>query len=173
MWTKHFKPVNSILPKQAGSSNASASALDKFSSWLPEFYQGPTNRLMRYMQYEQMDLDHEVSAAMDTIADFSTHLDENTKTPFKIKYNADASESEKEILIRALKQWSNLNEFPKRMFRLFRSTLMYGDQFLIRDPETYKLFWVDPSTVEKVLVNESEGKQIEAYDALDRDWETN
>ena len=162
-WTKHFKPVNSVLPRQVGGSTAAASAVSKFSSWLPEFYQGPPNRLMRYMQYEQMDLDHEVAAALDTIADFSTHLDDNTKTPFKIKYNDEASESEKEILVRALKQWSNLNEFPKRMFRLFRSTLMYGDQFLIRDPETYKLYWVDPSTVEKVLVNESEGKKIEAY----------
>jgi len=168
-WTKHFKPVNSVLPKQVGGGTASASAINKFSSWLPEFYQGPPNRLMRYMQYEQMDLDHEVAAALDTIADFSTHLDETSKTPFKIKYLDDASESEKQILINALKQWSNLNEFPKRMFRLFRSTLMYGDQFLIRDPETYKLYWVDPSTVEKVLVNESEGKKIEAYYVRDLD----
>lgn len=168
-WTKHFKPVNSVLPKQVGGGNASASAINKFSSWLPEFYQGPPNRLMRYMQYEQMDLDHEVSAALDTIADFSTHLDETSKTPFKIKYHDEASESEKEILITALKQWSKLNEFPKRMFKLFRATLMYGDQFLVRDPETYKLFWVDPSTVEKVLVNESEGKKIEAYYVRDLD----
>jgi len=164
MWTKHFKPVNSVLPKQVNAaSSGSASSLSKFSSWLPEFYQGPPNRLMRYQQYEQMDLDHEVAAALDTIADFSTHLDETTKTPFNIKFNDDPSESEKEILTRALKQWSNLNEFPKRMFRLFRSTLMYGDQFMIRDPETFKLYWVDPSTVDKVLVNESEGKKIEAY----------
>jgi hypothetical protein len=168
-WTKHFKPVNSVLPKQVSGGNASASAINKFSSWLPEFYQGPPNRLMRYMQYEQMDLDHEVAAALDTIADFSTHLDETSKTPFKIKYHDDASESEKEILINALKQWSNLNEFPRRMFKLFRSTLMYGDQFLVRDPETYKLYWVDPSTVEKVLVNESEGKKIEAYYVRDLD----
>jgi hypothetical protein len=168
-WTKHFKPVNSVLPNQVSGGNASASAINKFSSWLPEFYQGPPNRLMRYMQYEQMDLDHEVAAALDTIADFSTHLEENSKTPFKIKYNDDASESEKEILMNSLKQWSNLNEFPRRMFKLFRSTLMYGDQFLVRDPETFKLYWVDPSTVEKVLVNESEGKKIEAYYVRDLD----
>lgn len=163
-WTKYFKPVNSVLPQQTSANTGySSTAMSKFSSWLPEFYQGPPNRLMRYMQYEQMDLDHEVSAALDTIADFSTHLSETTKTPFEIEYNQEASTSEKEILVRALKQWSNLNEFPKRMFRLFRSTLMYGDQFMIRDPETFKLHWVDPSTVEKVLVNESEGKKIEAY----------
>ena len=163
-WTKFFKPVGGVVPQQIKSDTGySASAISKFSSWLPEFYQGPPNRLMRYMQYEQMDLDHEVSAAMDTIADFSTHLSETTKTPFEIEYNQEASTSEKDIIMRALKQWSNLNEFPKRMFRIFRSTLMYGDQFLICDPETFKLHWVDPSTVEKVLVNESEGKKIEAY----------
>jgi len=130
-WTKFFKPVNSVLPQQSspGSSSGGATALNKFSSWLPEFYQGPPNRLMRYMQYEQMDLDHEVSAAMDTIADFSTAVNVTTQTPFNIKYTKDASTSEKEILVAALRQWSNLNEFPKRAWRLFRSTLMYGDQF--------------------------------------------
>jgi len=163
-WTKFFKPVNSVLPQQAsGGSHGGASAMSKFSSWLPEFYQGPPNRLMRYQQYEQMDLDHEVSAAMDTIADFSTAENITTSTPFDIKYTKDASTSEKEILLQAVKQWSNLNKFPGRIWTLFRSTLMYGDQFLIRDPETFRLHWVDPSTVEKVLVNESEGKAIEAY----------
>ena len=164
MWTKFFKPVNSVLPQQSSASTGyGSSAMSKFSSWLPEFYQGPPNRLLRYSQYDQMDLDHEVAAALDTIADFSTHLSETTKTPFEIEYNDEASSSEQQILVRALKQWSNLNEFPKRMFRIFRSTLMYGDQFMIRDPETFKLHWVDPATVEKVLINESEGKKIEAY----------
>ena len=163
-WTKFFKPVNSVLPEQQGGvSHYGASSVSKFSSWLPEFYAGPPNRLMRYMQYEQMDLDHEVAAALDTIADFSTHLDEDNKVPFKLTYHEDATPSEKEVLMSTLKQWSNLNEFPKRMFRIFRSTLMYGDQFFVRDPETFRLHWVDPSTVDKVLVNESEGKKIEAY----------
>ena len=163
-WTKFFKPVNSVLPEQqSGTSHYGGSAVSKFSSWLPEFYAGPPNRLMRYMQYEQMDMDHEVNAALDTIADFSTHLDEDNKVPFQIVYHDDPTPSEKEVLMSSLKQWSNLNEFPKRMFRIFRSTLLYGDQFFIRDPETFKLHWVDPSTVDKVLVNESEGKKIEVY----------
>ena len=70
-WTKFFKPVNSVLPAQTQGVAHSMSAVSKFSSWLPEFYAGPPNRLMRYMQYEQMDMDHEVNAALDTIADFS------------------------------------------------------------------------------------------------------
>jgi len=163
-WTKYFKPVNSVLPEQLpGTSHYGASAVSSFSSWLPEFYAGPPNRLMRYMQYEQMDLDHEIAAALDTIADFSTHIDEDNRVPFEVVYHDEATPSEKEVLMRSLKQWSNLNEFPKRMFRIFRSTLLYGDQFFIRDPETFRLHWVDPSTVDKVLVNESEGKKIEVY----------
>ena len=46
---------------------------------------------------------------------------------------------------------------------MVRSTLKYGDQFFIRDPETYKLYWTDPANVEKVVVNESKGKDIEVY----------
>src|SRR6056297_345085 len=115
-WTKFFKPVNSVLPDQVrGTSDYGASAVSKFSSWLPEFYQGPPNRLMRYMQYEQMDLDHEVNAALDTIADFSTHLDEDTGLPFEITYNDEATPSEKEVLMRSMKQWSNLNDFQHRI----------------------------------------------------------
>lgn len=164
-WTKFFKPVNSVLPDQTQgvSSNYGMSAVSKFSSWLPEFYAGPPNRLMRYMQYEQMDMDHEIAAALDTIADFSTHLDEDNKIPFELVYHEDPTPSEQEVLMGSLKQWSKINKFPKRMFRIFRSTLLYGDQFFIRDPETFKLHWVDPSTVDKVLVNESEGKKIEVY----------
>ena len=46
---------------------------------------------------------------------------------------------------------------------MFRSVCKYGDQFFIRDPETFELFWVDPANIEKVIVNESEGKKIETY----------
>jgi hypothetical protein len=48
---------------------------------------------------------------------------------------------------------------------------VYGDQFFIRDPETYKLYWIDPAKVEKVIVNESDGKKIESYFVKDIDQE--
>jgi hypothetical protein len=52
---------------------------------------------------------------------------------------------------------------------MFRSTLVYGDQFFLRDPETFKLYWIDPAKVEKVIVNESDGKKIESYFIKDID----
>jgi hypothetical protein len=116
-----------------------------------------------------MNFDHEIHAALDTLADFSTEEDEETKLPFVFEWNEQPSPAEINILTKTLKQWCILNEWNKRIWNTFRSTLQYGDQFFIRDPETYKLYWCDPNKVMKVVVNESEGKKIEAYYMRDLD----
>jgi hypothetical protein len=168
-WKKYFRPVNSVLPSNSIGSENSYATVNKYNNWLPEIYEGPTDRLQRYQIYATMDLDHEVHAALDTIADFSTENDIQSKKPFVIKYHEDPSPKEVGIIDRVLKQWCTLNEFDQRLWKMFRATLMYGDQFFIRDPETYKLFWCDPNKVTKVVVNESEGKKIESYYIKDLD----
>jgi hypothetical protein len=168
-WRKHFTPVDNtglplnVQPKTGSSSHYGMSATSRYSSWLPEVYAGSPNRLMRYIQYDQMDQDLEINAALDTIAEFGTQEDEGTGLPVQIEYNGTPSDTEQKILLKTLTQWCNLNQLQKRAFRIFRSTVKYGDQFFIRDPETYELYWVDPANIEKVIVNESEGKKIEAY----------
>lgn len=169
-WKRHFRPVNSILPTQTASVSG-YSASSKFNSWLPEVYQGPPDRLQRYNIYETMDMDHEIHAALDTIADFSTGEDEVTKLPFEIAYGSgmEPTESESTIIMESLRQWCILNDFNKRIWDMFRQVLMYGDQFFIRDPKTYKLFWVDPNKIMKVVVNESKGKRLEVFFIRDLD----
>jgi hypothetical protein len=49
------------------------------------------------------------------------------------------------------------------MFKIFRNVVKYGDQVFVRDPENFKLYWVDMVNVIKVIVNESEGKLPEQY----------
>lgn len=170
-WKKFFKPVNSVLPAQQRTVDTTSAyaSTSKYSNWLPEVYAGPPDRLQRYSVYDQMNFDHEISAALDTIADFGTEPDEVTKLPLVIKYNDDPTPSEIQILEKSLSQWIRLNDLSKRLWRMFRSTLVYGDQFFIRDPETFKLYWIDPAKVEKVIVNESEGKKIESYFVKDID----
>ena len=168
-WRKHFTPYdNSGLPLNVQSNNTSddsfgASSTSRYSSWLPEVYAGSPNRLMRYIQYDQMDSDLEVNAALDTIAEFGTQENEYSGLPFDIEYIDSPSDTEAKILDKTLHNWVRLNKMHKRAFRMFRSTCKYGDQFFIRDPETYELYWVDPANIEKVIVNESEGKKIETY----------
>jgi hypothetical protein len=116
-----------------------------------------------------MNFDHEISAALDTIADFGTEPDEVTKLPLVLSFNEEPTPSEVQILEKTLGQWCRLNKMTARLWRIFRSTLVYGDQFFIRDPETFKLYWIDPGKVEKVIVNESDGKKIESYFVKDID----
>jgi hypothetical protein len=170
-WKKFFRPVNSVLPvaQRSVDSTSSYAATAKYSNWLPEVYSGPPDRLQRYSVYDQMNYDHEISAALDTIADFGTECDEVSKLPLLLKFNDDPTPSEVQILEKSLNQWCRLNKINHRLWRMFRSVLVYGDQFFIRDPESYKLYWVDPAKVEKVIVNESDGKKIESYFIKDID----
>ena len=134
-----------------------------YQSRLPEIYTGHPNRIERYNQYEMMDVDAEINACLDIIAEFSTQKNEHNNTPFTIEWHEDPTPHEIELLKTQLIQWCKLNEFDTRAFKIFRNSLKYGDQVFIRDPENFKLYWVDMVKVIKVIVNESEGKKPEQY----------
>ncbi len=155
-WKKHFTRYD-------GATGGSKTATSRWQSWLPEVYSGQPNRVERYVQYDQMDQDSEINAALDTIAEFSTQTDSNNQLPFKVHFKDEATESEVNALETALSQWCNINDWERRAFGMFRSAIKYGDQFFIRDDETYVLNWVNPSDVVKAVVNESTGKEIDQY----------
>jgi len=134
-----------------------------YRSRLPEVYTGHPNRIERYNQYEMMDVDAEINACLDIIAEFSTQKNEHNNTPFSLQWKDDPTPHEIELLKTQLQQWSKLNEMPTRMFKVFRNCLKYGDHVFVRDPENFKLYWVDMTKVIKVIVNESEGKKPEQY----------
>ena len=156
-WKKHFTVY------QGQNSEMKPSSASRFQSWLPEVYSGQPNRVERYAQYDQMDMDSEINAALDIIAEFSTQLDETNNLPFAIDYVGDTTESEAKILEQSLRQWCNLQDWDRRLFKTFRNAVKYGDQFFIRDPETWELYYVNPVDVTKVIINEAEGKEPEQY----------
>ena len=157
-WKKHF----TVYQGGRAGEKASPSA-NRWQSYLPELYSGHPNRVERYMQYDAMDMDSEINAALDTISEFSTQVTYDDNMPFEINFKDDSTESEIDVLTTALRQWCNINEFDRRLFRIFRNTIKYGDQIFIRDPETYKLMWVNPVDVSKVILNDSKGKHPEQY----------
>ena len=169
-WKKHFNPVptgnnpnGSYSPFSQKGNSGMGPAAANYSSHLPDVYVGSPNRIERYNQYNTMDSDSEVNAALDILAEFCTQKNSANGTHFNINFKKSANNSEVQILGQYLKQWTKNNKFETRMFRIIRNAFKYGDQFFIRDPQTQKWFHVDPSQVTKIIVNESEGKKPEQY----------
>jgi len=180
-WRKYFKvadnsgvqsPISGSnqfglpnYPRNDGNSGSAQAdfVFRNYASRLPEVYSGHPNRVERYNQYENMDMDSEVNACLDIIAEFSTQLSETNGTPFDVKYNDKPTDHEIEIIKKQMQQWVKLNKLDQRIFKLFRNTIKYGDQVFVRDPETFEMYWVDMSKIMRIIVNESEGKRPEQY----------
>ena len=164
-WKKHFSPVNAKnnadgvnSPFSNASSGRAGPASANYSSFLPDVYAGAPNRIDRYGQYNVMDQDSEVNAALDILAEFCTQKNPTNGSPFSVEYRKPSTNAEVNIIKQYLQQWSKLQKFETRMFRIMRNIFKYGDQFFIRDPETFKWLHVDPANITSVIVNESEGK---------------
>ena len=164
-WKKHFRTANTSgqLSPVSGINNASDPSYRNYQSQLPEVYIGHPNRTERYNQYESMDMDSEVNAALDIIAEFCTQPNTENGTGFDLYFKETPTDNEIKLLKDQLLQWVNLNQLNKRLFKLVRNTLKYGDQVFLRDPETFKLYWTEMGSVIKVIVNEAEGKEPEQY----------
>lgn len=163
-WKKHYNTVK-IRPraKEGGEGSGSTANFNNNKSWLPQFYQGSYDRIARYMQYDHMDYDVDINLALDTIAEFCTLNSEYENLPFELEVSDEITNSDVTVLKELLKRWVRINEFSSRLFDIFRNVIKYGDQIMIRDPESFKLHWVDIYNVAKVLVNEEEGKEPEYY----------
>jgi hypothetical protein len=162
-WKKYFTPVSTgNFGPISGQSGASPQRAN-YSSYLPDVYTGHPNRLERYSQYDTMDGDSEVNAALDILAEFCSQINEENGTPFELDFKDQATPTEIKILKKYLQQWTKLNLFQKRIFKVVRNVFKYGDSFFIRDPETQAWVYVDPAKVDRIIVNESEGKKPEQY----------
>jgi hypothetical protein len=171
-WKKYFTPVptgdnqnGSYSPfTSRGNGNMAGPARSNYSSYLPDVYVGSPNRVERYGQYNTMDQDSEVNAALDILAEFCTQKNTSNNTPFIVDYRGKkATNSEITIIGQYLQQWAKLQQFETKIFRIMRNVFKMGDQFFLRDPETKRWFHVDAANVTRIIVNESEGKLPEQY----------
>jgi hypothetical protein len=167
-WKKYFTPVNvnnssGTVSPMSNTGSSMGPARKNYSSFLPDVYSGAPNRIERYLQYDTMDMDSEVNAALDIIAEFCSQKNRENQTPFHLFFKSKATNSEIAILREYLQQWCKLQKFETRIFRIVRNVFKYGDAFFVRDPETKKFFYVDPAKIVKIIVNESEGKEPEQY----------
>ena len=164
-WKKYFTPVN-VSNSSAGPISGGGRpgpARSNYSSFLPDVYAGAPNRVERYMQYDTMDMDSEVNAALDILSEFCTQKDKENLTPFHIGFRGRPTSTETKLIKESLQKWTKNQQFENRIFRIVRNTFKYGDSFFIRDPETLNWLHVDPAKVSKIIVNESTGKIPEQY----------
>jgi hypothetical protein len=167
-WKKYFTPVSvsnqpAAYSPISGAAGRAGPARTNYSSFLPDVYTGAPNRVERYLQYDTMDMDSEVNAALDILAEFCSQTNKQNNTPFHLFFRTKATNSEISILREYLQQWCKLQNFETRIFRIVRNVFKYGDSIFVRDPETKKWFHIDPGKLTKIIVNESEGKKPEQY----------
>ena len=166
-WKKYFTPVPTGQQTSGmsplGNGGRPGPARTNYSSYLPDVYAGTPNRVERYIQYDTMDMDSEVNAALDILSEFCTQKNKENATPFQIFFRGQPTSTEVKLIKESLQKWCRTQQFETRIFRIIRNAFKYGDCFFVRDPETKKWFYVDPTKVSKIIVNESEGKTPEQY----------
>ena len=85
-WKKYFSVVSSdgtlspVSGNTASQGNYNDFGKRNYSSYLPEVYTGHPNRVNRYSQYDSMDADSEINAALDIIAEFCTQMNTDNQT---------------------------------------------------------------------------------------------
>ena len=102
-WKKYFTPVpvngQNLGPINGiNNGNRLGPAQTNYSSYLPDVYTGSPNRIERYAQYETMDSDPEVNAALDILAEFCTQKIKDGKSPFAVKWRSKGTNAEVKIL---------------------------------------------------------------------------
>lgn len=153
-----------IFATNINSNNSSVSTASHFNSWLPQYYDGLNNRVARYGQYDQMDMDSDICAALDTIAEFCTQTFDENEQIFTPVFSEYMQENEKAAIIASLEEWCEINDWNNRMFDIFRNVLKYGDQPFIRDPKTFVLYWLNPADVVQIVTNMAEGRKDVIYE---------
>ena len=130
--------------------------------WYSQVLRGPGSRAQTYKQYDAMDTDIDVARSLDIIAEEMSGKDEKTKLPFVIDYqkedNQDISDSTSVTLRQAVRQWSDLQDFHKRIFAISRCLVKYGDCFFRKTSDTKKWIYVDPSLVYGIEIDENGNK---------------
>lgn len=127
--------------------------------WYSQVLRGPGSRSATYKQYDAMDADIDIARSLDIIAEEMSGKDDKTNLPFIIEYqkedNQDVTDSTAVTLRQAVRNWSDIQDFKKRIFSISRCLIKYGDCFFRKTSDTKKWAYVDPSLVYGIEIDEN------------------
>lgn len=130
--------------------------------WYSQVLRGPGSRSATYKQYDAMDSDIDIARSLDIIAEEMSGKDSKTNLPFLIEYqkedNQDVSDSTAVTLRQAVRNWSEIQDFKKRIFSISRCLIKYGDCFFRKTSDTKKWTFIDPSLVYGIEIDEGGNK---------------
>jgi len=145
-YTQLHTDSDNLNSAQANFSSAATSV-----AFFSQVMKGAGSRLQRYIQYDSMDNDIDVSRALDIVAEEISNDDSTTNLPFEIEYQTEDDEEISENIVStiraAIRQWSRLQDFNNRIFRIGRIMCKYGDCFFQKQKDTQKWEYLDPSKV--------------------------
>lgn len=126
--------------------------------WYSQVLRGVGSRQASYKQYDSMDADIDIARSLDIIAEEMSGKDEKTDLPFEIVYqkedNQDISDTTAVTLRQAVRQWSNTQDFNKRIFSIARCMVKYGDCFFRKLSDTKKWTYIDPTLIHGIEVDQ-------------------
>lgn len=132
-------------------------------TWYSQVMRGPGSRTISYRQYDAMDADIDISRSLDIIAEEMTGRDEKSRLPFIIEYikedNQDISDTTTITIRQAVRQWSQVQQFHRRLFSIARDLIKYGDCFFRKYSDTKQWEYVHPSLVFGIEID-SEGNKV-------------
>ncbi len=144
-------------PLTATSNNAGFEESEKLRAHI---YNGPSDRISKYMSYDAMDADSDISRALDIIAEHCTEESHDGKY-FQFRWHTETvGFGVGEILDRHLVHWSHINKFPTKLPNIVRNTIKYGDWFQFRNPYSFELYDIHPKDVQGAVIEKQTLKII-------------
>ena len=164
-WTDYWRLVTPRTQKQNYTvtdtiqmhNDAGHPAFTSYS-WYSQLMKGAGSRLTKYLQYDGMDGDIDVSRAIDIIAEEMATVDEKSNMPFEIEYQNEPGQQISENMVTtiraACRHWSNFQDFENRVFRIARTTVKYGDCFFRKSTDLKRWEYLDPANILGIELND-------------------
>jgi len=168
--TSFFKIVSprpdTVLQQDSQGVDGSYASYGNYT-WYQRLVQGSATRLTRYREYDIMDNDVEVTRALDIIAEEMTGINTKTNLYFDIHLQNTEGTSLDDTTVAtlrvALRHWSKMHDFDRRLFKIARNTVMYGDCFFRKYGSDKKWEWVPPQNVLAAIVDAQDVTKIVGY----------
>jgi len=168
-WSSYWKIIppakkheTTAIKYDSNDNNFYGAAFNSVAAY-SQLIKGSGSRISRYQQYEAMDLDADISRALDIIAEEMSGADEKTGLPFEIDYQIEQNQEVSEVTVTtlraALRYWSNIHDLYNKVFKISRGLIKYGDCFFIKHAENKKWEFLEAAKIIGIEIGE-EGQKV-------------